>query len=234
MLIHFRKCHLKLHKYSLSNLQRWRNITNSSLLKNYKKKSEHKIKIDVHKVFDERLTSNCPTDTPIERVGEESISIESIAVELFNGHPQGELSERYVNATHFDYDSNEPQIKKIKILEGEIPADEVMPDVEYGKSYEEEEHDESALLVGRFTIVVDEFKEIRKTSTCQIANTFIDQHLLTQFQINLARQKHIQNKQQTIHKPKLVSYEKENCKMRRKALLPLFRKRLKRTRLETD
>ncbi|KAG5609761.1 hypothetical protein H5410_021042 [Solanum commersonii] len=80
--------------------------------------------------------------------------------------------------------------------------DEVMTNVEYGKSYGKKENDESALLVvsvtqiafsmkfyslckGRSTIVMDEFKEILKTSTCQIANTFIDQRFLTQFQINL-------------------------------------------------
>ncbi|KAG5568148.1 hypothetical protein H5410_064836 [Solanum commersonii] len=127
--------------------------------------------MDVHKLFDERLTSNFPTYTPIERDGEESISIESIVVEVFNGHSQGELLERYINATHINRDSNEPQIHKIKTLEGKIPVDAVMPDMD--------------LCKGRSTIVVDEFKEIFKISTCQIANTFIDQRLLTQFQFNL-------------------------------------------------
>lgn len=42
-----------------------------------------------------------------------------------------------------------------------------------------------SLCKGRSTIVVDKFKEILKTSTSKIANTFINQHLLTQFQINL-------------------------------------------------
>ncbi|XP_010315171.1 uncharacterized protein [Solanum lycopersicum] len=94
VLIRFRKCHLKLHAYSLSNLQQWRNITNSALLKSCEEKSEQKSKIGAHKVFDKRLTSNCPTDTPIERAGEESPSMDSISVELFNGHPQGESSGR--------------------------------------------------------------------------------------------------------------------------------------------
>lgn len=85
------------------------------MLKNYEDTSEHKRKMNVHKVFDESLTGNCPTDTPIERAGEESPSMDSISVELFNGHPQGESSGRYVNATHIDRDSNESQIHKINV-----------------------------------------------------------------------------------------------------------------------
>ena len=61
------------------------------MLKNYEDTSEHKRKMNVHKVFDESLTGNCPTDTPIERAGEEFVIIPSITVELFNVHPQGEF-----------------------------------------------------------------------------------------------------------------------------------------------
>lgn len=85
-MIRFHKCHLESPKESLSNLQEWSNITNSSLLQNYGGKSERKRKMDVHKVFDEKLSGYFPTlfaemqsDTPIEMVSEEATNIKSIA-----------------------------------------------------------------------------------------------------------------------------------------------------------
>lgn len=198
VLIRFRKQNLKSMKGRLPN--HWQN---------YDEQSEYPTKTDAHKVFDERLTSCCPTifvetqsDTPIEMASEAGTDIESIAVQLFNEHPQSKLSERYVNAFYPDPGSNEQQIHEIETLEGEISADEVVPNAECGKCFEGEERDEGVLLVvsvpqisfsmnlyspckGCSTIVVDEFNEILTTSTCRIANTFIDQCLLTQFQFNL-------------------------------------------------
>ncbi|KAH0754034.1 hypothetical protein KY290_024304 [Solanum tuberosum] len=117
--------------------------------------------------------------------GEEATSIENIAVQFFNGHPQGEKSERYVNTIYLDRVSSE----QIHEIESEISVDEVIPDVECEKSYGGENHDEGVLQVvsvteiafsmkfcqGCSTIVMDEFKEILKTSSFYIANTFIDQ-----------------------------------------------------------
>ncbi|KAH0653831.1 hypothetical protein KY289_031509 [Solanum tuberosum] len=111
-------------------------------------------KTGAQKVFDERLTSCCPTvfvetqsDTPIEMASEAGTDIESIAVQLFNEHPQRKLSERYVNAFYPDPGSNEQQIHEIETLEGEISADEVVPNAECGKCFEGEERDEGVLLV---------------------------------------------------------------------------------------
>lgn len=198
VLIRFRKRNLKSMKGRLPN--HWQN---------YDEQSEYPTKTDAHKVFDERLTSCCPTvfvetqsDTPIEMASETGTYIESIAVQLFNEHPQRKVLERYVNVFYPDPGSNEQQIHEIETLEGEISADEVVPNAECGKCFEGEERDEGVLLVvsvpqisfsmnlyspckGCSTIVVDEFNEILKTSTCRIANTFIDQCLLTQFQFNL-------------------------------------------------
>ncbi|KAH0668897.1 hypothetical protein KY289_023390 [Solanum tuberosum] len=117
--------------------------------------------------------------------GEEATSIENIAVQFFNGHPQGKKSERYVNTIYLDRVSSE----QIHEIESEISVDEVIPDVECEKSYGGENHDEGVLQVvsvteiafsmkfcqGCSTIVMDEFKEILKTSSLYIANTFIDQ-----------------------------------------------------------
>ncbi|KAH0765612.1 hypothetical protein KY285_001483 [Solanum tuberosum] len=92
-------------------------------------------------------------------------------------------------------------IPKENCQRGEIRADEMIPDVERGKSNGKEEHDEGDLLVESVTqiafsmklccpckdcstIVVDELKDILKTSTRHIANTVIDQRLLTQYQFN--------------------------------------------------
>ncbi|KAH0691027.1 hypothetical protein KY289_018385 [Solanum tuberosum] len=150
VLIRFLKCHLESPEDSLSNLQQWSNTTNS-------------------------LFAETQSDTQIEIAGKKATSIENIAVQFFNGHPQ-ENCQR-----------------------GEIPVDEVIPDVECEKSYWGEEHDEGVLLVASVTeiafsmkfcqgcsnIVMDEFKEILKTSSFYMANTFIDQRLLTQFQFNL-------------------------------------------------
>ncbi|KAG5604321.1 hypothetical protein H5410_025813 [Solanum commersonii] len=167
-------------------------VTNSRLFQNYDEKSEGKSKTDVHKVLEESLTSYCPTvfaetqtDTQIEMPGEEATSIENIAVQFFNGHPQGEKSERYVNTIYLDRVSSE----QIHEIESEISVDEVIPDVECEKSYGGEHHDEGVLQVvsvteialsmkfcqGCSTIVMDEFKEILKTLSFYIANTFIDQ-----------------------------------------------------------
>ncbi|KAH0699129.1 hypothetical protein KY284_013344 [Solanum tuberosum] len=123
---------------------------------NYDEQSEYPTKTDAHEVFDERLTSCCPTifvfvetqlDTPIEMASEAGTYIESIAVQLFNEHPQSKLSERYVNAFYPDPDSNEQQIHEIETLEGEISADEVVPNAECGKCFEGEKRDEGVLLV---------------------------------------------------------------------------------------
>ncbi|WMV47933.1 hypothetical protein MTR67_041318 [Solanum verrucosum] len=116
-----------------------------------------------HKVFDEKLFGYFPTlfvethsDTPIEMVSEEATNIKSIVVQLFNKHPQRELSERYVNVIDLDRGSNEQHTHEIETLEGAISADEIIPYAECGNSYGGEEHDEGNLLlnVGATTFVV--------------------------------------------------------------------------------
>ncbi|KAH0709932.1 hypothetical protein KY284_011359 [Solanum tuberosum] len=136
VLIRFHKCHLKLPKESLSNLQEWSNITNSFVLQNYKEKSERKRKMNAHKVFDKKLSGYFSTlfaetqsDIPIEM--------------------------RYANAIDLDHGSNEQHTHEIETLEGAISANEIIPYAECGNSYGGEKHDKGNLLnVGATTFVV--------------------------------------------------------------------------------
>ncbi|KAH0774152.1 hypothetical protein KY290_011289 [Solanum tuberosum] len=118
--------------------------------------------MNAHKVFDEKLSGYFPTlfaetqsDTPIEMVSEKATNIKSIAIQLFNEHPQRELLERYVNAIDLDRGSNEQHTHEIETLEGAISADKIISYAECGNSYGGEEHDEGNLLnVGATTFVV--------------------------------------------------------------------------------
>lgn len=91
-------------------------VTDSPLPQNYDEQSEYPIKIDEHKVFDEMLNSNCPKvfivalDAPFEILNENVIGPDGSKVQLFYGHPQIDMSERYVTTTSLDCGSCKQEI----------------------------------------------------------------------------------------------------------------------------
>lgn len=87
-------------------------IAYSLLPQNFYEKLKYPTKTDAQKMFDEMLNSNClkvftmVLDAPIEIFDDDVIGPDVSKVQLFYGHPEVDISERYVLPTSLDCDSD--------------------------------------------------------------------------------------------------------------------------------